>query len=1802
MDLETIYTERDDTDNKAEDNVLTDNLSAGFLFIEEHINLKEFDLHEINQDEKYHLGVINISGNKVGFIVNTYFNKKLIQNEGIIVGDTVIFDSQKVKFSEEDFQLQTVKNVYLVKYVLGEFIINEKTGKEQRTINYDFPIEILKVFSRKCTAYISVECDEVIYKFKNEGSMQRLELDEQTKISVQVELAKNMGNSNVFFASSFPQLLKKVGVKDYKKYADNIEQFVELYLTPQFCFRKNVELNGKVHPGIIVLLNGKNIDEVLSGKLTSRKQLSVLELDEEEKNRLQDELIQYMGDSLMLHASALPEVLKHVGLEDYKKYANTVEQFVGLYLTPKFCFQRNLELNGKVYPGVVIFLDGKDISEVLPEIIACEEKLRKNNTLPMTMSEGLQIKVMNALKMAATETGFVYASSVPGILETIGVDDYKLYASSIIEFCEKYTKSNFVYKSEVIIEGKRHFGVLLLKKELKDIDKEEFLLYDDTLFDEYRNLEGIRFGIINVCSSRNGFINQEYVDKRAFPEYILDGRQSTIFETKSVTFVPNTTQLRTVKYIYLVAYFVNGTVINSKTGEEQPAIDYNQPISIIKSFLRKDYARIKVEEKGILVERFANGNVPKGEEKSKTKDKQDHYSVLRELYQNGDYYEFLSSDSFRGLVFCDMPEDIKIAALNSAVKLFASNEDIEIDINRFQHELINNATPLGFVRKWKSGAGFNQDIVVECAESSVFSYNLPNQNRYVFDCLNNIGYSNARNDNYSGLTKRFRLCYDQMLPYLLFIRAVVQDSQSATERCISEFIQIVKSLQQSDIYYLVEDKARLYSIKEFLIAIDKYVCPLNELPRLLKTSIVSVFVDVGEMEQYDEMIELIEPTSMSVDRKLVNLYFHFEECTEQHIKDLLNENVSIQLLQKVISLIWERYCDLEVLPENLIRVLTWICLNDASTSIDEILRYHLVNKKFHKLKKMVQLMNSFEKTCSMADEDVSMHVIASYIRYVICEDVCAETSVERCLDIKAQWQVYVSQLYDKINVGFGEIDRENENDYLKLFRIFRLDLPNQIKLQNIYSSWYLKKFRDKETNIEEYEGSLDWLFANRAYKTYCDLIVEYWNNNGESKEKTIRQYVSSLMELQRYGDAIDYLQQHAVAEKSVRNELVIRVLAENFRNYGLSSAAFAAFSTDFSVDAAIELLLKEYNSSQYHLITCLISLYCEKKDYIRAAYLYVIFQSKAERGYTRLYAQIRRKTSSFLGKLKNHYDVVEFSFSTLNPSEIIEFLKWTQMIAIPALKGYNPTHTFAFFYERLMNSPTDEKKWIDFYSHLVKRMDVNAWPIVVCESILNQEFNYKGGVNSANAIRKIINTVHPEELPFNILPYVFKYIVRNNDVILCEDLTRLLSNSDAYQRLIEESMWADNYKGASELFKVFCLQQFSESGNEVYYKLMTLLGVTYDIKELAVLAQTASDKSYLYRVICNEYMGSTNTTEIIELLNNTEWNNMTSRDLAMLGLLRLLYRDEEFFLTDKLFVSEADVYRFKSDCVKILSVYPNKAALFEFDKNCVNDRYKLLVYSYVFSVMYDEDIYHKYEYSYESLSSDMGMFYSYMRFVTIVFNSQLEWNREYPFFYKKWRYLKLYLAAVLYADGVVDDKKILETMEQYGHYERVYAEGYRPFVENVNKFLIAEGILDTDKRYILYSLMMGRMGDFLQMKGEKIRFYSPEEKFLLKEMISQLDYREVNLSFYRIYWPKIKIGDFTEAEDIAIALSNYTSDTLSAMHNWMHDQELCELFEALSVQEKPSYVTNGVFQLEKMFSQSIKRYCSHCYVLDNLCF
>ena len=87
--------------------------SSGAEFIE------EFLPNEVllkTSSVPYRLGLINMFGAKVGFIINAFFNKTLIQGENFLDDESIIVDVQKVKTVPEDTRFSTFKNIYLVNY------------------------------------------------------------------------------------------------------------------------------------------------------------------------------------------------------------------------------------------------------------------------------------------------------------------------------------------------------------------------------------------------------------------------------------------------------------------------------------------------------------------------------------------------------------------------------------------------------------------------------------------------------------------------------------------------------------------------------------------------------------------------------------------------------------------------------------------------------------------------------------------------------------------------------------------------------------------------------------------------------------------------------------------------------------------------------------------------------------------------------------------------------------------------------------------------------------------------------------------------------------------------------------------------------------------------------------------------------------------------------------------------------------------------------------------------------------------------------------------------------------------------------------------------------------------------------------------------------------------------------------------------------------------------------------------------------------------------------------------------------
>ena len=96
--------------------------------------------------------------------------------------------------------------------------------------------------------------------------------------------------------------------------------------------------------------------------------------------------------------------------------------------------------------------------------------------------------------------------------------------------------------------------------------------------------------------------------------------------------------------------------------------------------------------------------------------------------------------------------------------------------------------------------------------------------------------------------------------------------------------------------------------------------------------------------------------------------------------------------------------------------------------------------------------------------------------------------------------------------------------------------------------------------------------------------------------------------------------------------------------------------------------------------------------------------------------------------------------------------------------------------------------------------------------------------------------------------------------------------------------------------------------------------------------------------------------------------------------------------------------------------------------------------SFVIGLFYSDDIYKKYDFSFNDISNtDFEMPYLY--FLRKCFACQLVYNTVYEDNYKRWRYYKLLTSNVLIDLGDYSDTDVLCEMRENDHFEMMMSFG-----------------------------------------------------------------------------------------------------------------------------------------------------------------
>lgn len=1311
-----------------------------------------------------------------------------------------------------------------------------------------------------------------------------------------------------------------------------------------------------------------------------------------------------------------------------------------------------------------------------------------------------------------------------------------------------------------------------------------------------------RVGVVNFCNYKNAFINNQWHGKNKPDNESLPVK----FNPTLVQTLPERSDFDTKNFVYLVCYATSGTVRNPKTGLDHPALDYSTPIKIIRALPRKQCAYIRISSEEVIV----GGIVAAKQEKQEDAISFDRavnapaeilttddsvlsaendiipdmcFTALDELFESGLYVDFLASDIMKKMQPQELPLKYLEKALTCAHRLIYPESLENISLNAFQQELVNNPTTAMFIKKWKNRGVFSEDIVAQCGDTAIAHFDYPEHSALIVKLLNAIGAEKTLNNNYVGITARFVACENVLIPHFYIIRAFVQNSKASIQKIVSEYCQIVKDMRHSTSGPRMSADLCMCAFENVLRVIHNNILDGSQLAQNIRTNIVSVFVEYDKMRVLQEIIPLWDAECSSPEWHLVDLYFALDEWTERKFVQLIDDGVNRQLLQRCLALLWRDSYHDNALNENYLNLLSWVILHDDSSSIDEIIRYSS-GKGLSRIDKQNMLINSFDAVCDCAGDNSNMYVLASYIIFVVQAYISPNNTDTDATKILDSWNEFSSNFYIQKTQHLNYITPETESQFVDLFVIFQMDFPNYLKLQSRYAEWFVRTYPPADLSVEKVDAVFEELYNKGAYTAF----VEYYSLDSRLELEEIRkrhtsQYIESLIYLHRYTDAISFLWASQSLAASDRNALLVRAIGENFRENGISPKAFSCIGDASMRNEAIKMLLAEFKPTQPLIINSLMALYVYEKKYMHAAYLFAIFGSKVDKGFVRLYGQIRRQLGKYVdfNKLKSQHHVIAYAFQALKADDLIDFLNWANRITIPNYKEHKEGHVFSFYYDNIIANTTNEDAWVSLLSHLVKNgLERNAWNICVCETVLRKVLNYQDSHYSQGALDYILTSTSTALYPPNFLVYAFEIIKDSQSASLCRRLVDALGDKILYQHIITDNVWLNAYEENIKDFKRYCQNAYRISGNSAFHEVLSLLGAELSIFELKELAQSATSKQALFSRICYNYLNDCDVHETMEILFSEDWSGLTENEYALLNILRIIFADDDVLLLDaeSLFDDEYSVWRFKHDCAEIISTYPEKTGLFAFDKACNNEAYKTLVYSYVFDVFYDQDIYESLDKRYSDFTNTQT-YKVYLRLLESAYKAQSIQNSTFPFFYQKWRYLKLYLVRILGHPVRVDDVDIISLMEKNGIYDEVYTDSYVPFVETVTQFIGLKDLSQEFKNHFLFSIMVSHAEDLYASHAQTLCRMPAEDRLICQKLVAFLDYRHFNASLIEFLWKDIKTGDFSVALPLAESISDYAYDALVALKDNFNSATI-SMFEQLSFMDKGSRILNTVVAMD----------------------
>lgn len=1719
------------------------------------ISLDELNTKSTSYDSalNYSYGVLTLFSKSFACIKPAFYNYDCEQRIEYDHSETVIFDSSTALIRGVDGKVNALKNVYLVRYVAGGTALNAKTGETQPTIDYSAPVEILLSHSKKQCIFLAIEdgfavMNVAAYSEKvgtsEPASSAIKKLDEKALTDLRAIIDNEIKKQGFAYSSEFPRYLYEVcETKDVRLYASGVSEFIKVYLADTFQYEANYSLKGKKIPGVILPVR----------KAKKSAQVRIIEETRINFESLSDELhidlkatnyqvgvVSYCNKwtAFINPGFGVAEINEDgVSVIFNPSLIKTVpEQFV--FNTKNNIYLVLFSVSGTVintktgveHPAIDSSLPIRIIREI-PRKDCAYINIRQNEiTIGGTkkqekpvLSEDKRETIFLAIReRILNNKGTVKPTEIPKILDSL--QDYgvskNIYQG---EQLQSWIKTNF---PELFVSPSTHGG-----------GHEYIYLWKVTPED----IEIVALTDFDVDRVRNVLIG-----------YLLDNSSVALADISRKVFMPNGLDIR---------FYPIGRPIEEWLLEQEQFTFSDDKLSIR---LSKD-----------CVEQFqAPDSVPLPVNNTFTDLDAEE---LEHKFANSQYVEFLSSDCFRRLKPTEIPVSYMEKALTAARRIIFGFDAEEVQLNAFQRSLLMAANNSD-LSEWTSDARYNDGIIELCLETMMFNGTKPNAAKM----LNELIHKSSRADQYldsnskktKGLVSRFQIARNEHTLPLYVIAAFAQDNPSNIKTIIVDYCRFVQEINDEALF-LANNRglSRALYFSSILKAILLAPCAHEiTLENATQTLILSVFVDTYSVETLDEnLVSILFPDEDGYHRSLISLIKRHESWKEEEFVNFIAKSPSLQLLERSTALILGKliensHCD-DVeqfsLPGSFLRLLSWLISYCDRATLEAVIDFPTIvnEKKIPRKAKCLMMLRSLPIVQELTGKESVCYNLGTYLSNYLFEEAeelgSSDLIAQDIPRFVSEWIAFSQRRFEAKKHALSTVTADRKTMYAELFKEYWIDKDRELLLQQMYADELLS--RDLQITTEPENILLECL-SLQAYGAYCRLYQRTQIEGKVSLNENYRDgYVNGLIQIEDFKKLIDYVLSDLSLDDEAKKRYLTKAVCGVFGSFHYSTKSFAFFDEKFTLDDARMLLQEQIATNNFPVITSLIAIYIHQSDYFKARYLYEIFHSRAEIGNTRIYLQFKRlfdsKTNHILqtGSEDNHYNVLQTAFYALAPQSLIQFLSWASGIKIPDMANYNPQHVHILAMSNFLKDPSNTMYWQKFIQALSTRLTqypVNAWLVCVCDGVLSSVWNLEHNFDVRRAYELVLTQIQDSNIraryfPVGLMPYIVSYIIRKDDEQLCRSLRTVVADEQLWSRLFVHNPWAKEYKDSLSAFSDYCVRKLKETSDELYSDLLKTTAPSVSIDNLSAIVSVSGNADYLIRQICNNYLEGIQISETQSIISQIDLASLSFRDKEAIELLQTIYTDEMEMVEQypDLFADEEKVYSFKQDCARILQYYPAMDGLRTFETNFTDNRYKRLVYSYVFGVFYNKELYDKYSFDYNAFKHRIDQVII-ARFLRKVFYAQLVYNTSYDFFYKRWRYLKLYIAMVIEAGGPVDASEIIDVMKAHHHDDSVLDEFFIPFKQAVDTYYELDAVDTEEKKIFLYCIMLGNFSEYLSDYTTTLMSLTEDETKPMKQIVSLLDYRDVSYAIYDYYDDDIKAGLFQQAKGVASALVPTTFDVL----------------------------------------------------------